>query len=145
MYPLTKRELLQALVARLDDEVEAKSMLQAKLAALEIAGSARTLAGSATTLAAPGSWVSADVGGAENVRKIFADLETERKVFEETRKVRDLRRVGRFVARSEHASDALYLKADVVLRLVEVLVVGTKCSAGLANLRSDVMCCFRYS
>jgi len=104
---------LQALVARLDDEVEAKSMLQAKLAALEIAGSASTLAGSATTLVAPGSWVGADVGGAENVRKIFADLETERKVFEETRKVRHLRRAGRFVARSEHASDDLYWTADV--------------------------------
>ena len=26
------------------------------------------------------------------------------------------------MARSEHASDALYLKADVLLRLVEVLV-----------------------
>ena len=47
-------------------------------------------------------------GGAENVRKIFADLKTERKVFEETRKVRDQRRVGRFVARSEHARDDLY-------------------------------------
>ena len=47
-------------------------------------------------------------GGAENVRKIFADLKTERKVFEETRKVRDLRRECRFVARLEHASDALY-------------------------------------
>jgi len=142
---LTKRELLQALVARLDDEVEAKSMLQSKLAALEIAGSAIALAGSVTTLAAPGSaWVSADVGGAENVSLILANFETERKVFEETRKVRDLKRVGRFVARSEHASDALYLKADVVLRLVEVLVVGTKCSADLANLRSDVLCCFRY-
>ena len=118
MYPLTKRELLQALVARLDDEIEAKSMLQSKLA-----GSATTLAGSATTLAAPGSaWVSADVGGAENVSLILANFETERKIFEETRKVRDLRRVGRFVARSEHASDALYLKADVLLRLVEVLV-----------------------
>ena len=109
---------MQALVARLDDEVEAKSMLQSKLA-----GSATTLAGSATTLAAPGSaWVSADVGGAENVSLILANFETERKIFEETRKVRDLRRVGRFVARSEHASDALYLKADVLLRLVEVLV-----------------------
>jgi hypothetical protein len=43
-----------------------------------------------------------------------------------------MRRVGRFVACSEHASDALYLTADVVLRLVEVHV-GTKCSAGLAN------------
>jgi hypothetical protein len=52
-------------------------------------------------------------GGAENVRKIFADLETERKVFEETRKVRDLRRAGRFVAPSEHASDDLYWTADV--------------------------------
>ena len=100
---------MQALVARLDDEVEAKSMLQSKLAALEIAGSATTLAGSVTTLAAPGSaWVSADVGGAENVSLILANFETERKIFEETRKVRDLRRVGRFVARSEHASDALY-------------------------------------
>jgi len=90
MYPLTKRELLQALVARLDDEVEAKSMLQSKLAALEIAGSATTLAGSATTLAAPGSaWVSADVGGAENVSLILANFETERKIFEETREVRD--------------------------------------------------------
>ena len=47
-------------------------------------------------------------GGAEKVRTIFADLETERKVFEETLKVRDLRRAGRFVARLEHASDALY-------------------------------------
>jgi hypothetical protein len=95
---------LQALVARLDDEVEAKSMLQSKLAALEIAGSATTLAGSVTTLAAPDSaWVSADVGGAENVSLILANFETERKVFEETRKVRDLKRVGRFVARSEHA------------------------------------------
>jgi hypothetical protein len=47
-------------------------------------------------------------GGAENVRKIFADLERERKVFEETRTVRDLRRAGRFVARSEHARDDLY-------------------------------------
>ena len=131
---------MQALVARLDDEIEAKSMLQSKLAALE------EIAGSATTLEAPGSaWASADVGGAENVSLILANFETERKVFEETRKVRDLKRVGRFVARSEHASDALYLKADVVLRLVEVLVVGTKCSAGLANLRSDVLCCFRYS
>ena len=130
---------MQALVARLDDEVEAKSMLQSKLAAVE------KIAGSATALAAPGSaWASADVGGAENVSLILANFETERKVFEETRKVRDLRRVGRFVARSEHASDALYLKADVVLRLVEVLVVGTKCSADLANLRSDVLCCFRY-
>ena len=80
---------MQALVARLDDEVEAKSMLQSKLAALEIAGSAATLAGSATTLAAPGSWVSADVGGAENVSLILANFETERKIFEETRKVRD--------------------------------------------------------
>ena len=136
---------MQALVARLDDEVEAKSMLQSKLAALEIAGSATTLAGSATALAAPGSaWASADVGGAENVSLVLANFETERKVFEETRKVRDLRRVGRFVARSEHASDVLYLKADVVLLLVEFLVVGTKCSAALANLRSDVLCCFRY-
>ena len=76
---------MQALVARLDDEVEAKSMLQSKLA-----GSATTLAGSATTLAAPGSaWVSADVGGAENVSLILANFETERKIFEETRKVRD--------------------------------------------------------
>ena len=129
---------MQALVARLDDEVEAKSMLQSKLAALE------EIAGCATTLAAPGSaWVSADVGGAENVSLILANFETERKIFEETRKVRDLRRVGRFVARSEHASDALYLTADVVLRLVEVLVVGTKCSAGIAKLASDVLCCFR--
>jgi hypothetical protein len=94
---------LQALVARLDDEIEAKSMLQSKLAALE------EIAGSATTLAAPGSaWVSADVGGAENVSLILANFETERKIFEETREVRDLRRVGRFVARSEHASDILY-------------------------------------
>ena len=80
---------MQALVARLDDEVEAKSMLQSKLAALEIAGSASTLAGSATTLAAPGSWVGADVGGADNVSLILANFETERKIFEETRKVRD--------------------------------------------------------
>ena len=135
-----KARALQALVARLDDEIEAKSILQSKLAALEeIAGSVTT------TRAAPDSaGVSADVGGAENVSLILANFETERKVFEETRKVRDLKRVGRFVARSEHASDALYLKADVVLRLVEVLVVGTKCSVDLANLRSDVLCCFRY-
>ena len=84
-------------------------------------------------------------GGADNVRKIFADLETERKVFEETRKVRHLRRAGRFVARSEHASDDLYWTADVVLQLVDVLGVGTKCSAGLANLGSDVLCCFQNS
>ena len=86
--PFDKARALQALVARLDDEVEAKSMLQSKLAALEIAGST-TLAGSATTLASPGSWVSADVGGAENVSLILANFETERKIFEETRKVRD--------------------------------------------------------
>ena len=108
---------MQALVARLDDEIESKSMLQSKLAALE------EIAGSATTLGAPDStWVSADVGGTENVILRLTNFETERKIFEETRKVRDLRRVGRFVARSEHASDALYLKADVLLRLVEVLV-----------------------
>ena len=90
MYHFDTAGAWQALVARLDDEVEAKSMLQSKLAALEIAGSASTLAGSATTLAAPGfSWVSADVGGAENVSLILANFETERKIFEETRKVRD--------------------------------------------------------
>ncbi len=89
MYPFDKAGAWQAFVARLDDEVEAKSMLQAKLAALEIAGSASTLAGSATTLAAPGSWVRADVGGADNVSLILANFETERKIFEETRKVRD--------------------------------------------------------
>ena len=86
--PFDKARVSQALVARLDDEVEAKSMLQSKLAALEIAGST-TLAGSATTLASPGSWVSVDVGGAENVSLILANFETERKIFEETRKVRD--------------------------------------------------------
>ena len=90
MYHFDKARALQALVARLDDEVEAKSMLQSKLAALEIAGSASTLAGSVTTLAAPGSsWVCADAGGAENVSLILANFETERKIFEETRKVRD--------------------------------------------------------
>ena len=90
LVPFDKAGAWQALVARLDDEVEAKSMLQSKLAALEIAGSASTLAGSATTLAAPGfSWVGADVGGADNVSLILAKFETERKIFEETRKVRD--------------------------------------------------------
>ena len=90
MYPFDKARAWQALVARLDDEVEAKSMLQSKLAALENAGSASTIAGSVTTLAAPGSsWVGADAGGAENVSLIIANFETERKIFEETRKVRD--------------------------------------------------------
>ena len=44
--------------------------------------------------------------------------------FEKLRKVRNIRNLssrgrgeGRFVARSEHASDALYLTADEVLRL----------------------------
>ena len=60
----------------------------------------------------------------ETERKAF---ETERKAFTETRKVRNLssksRGECRFVARSEHASDALYFTADAVLRLAEITLL----------------------
>jgi hypothetical protein len=48
------------------------------------------------------------------------------------------------VACSEHASDSLYLTSVVVLLLVEVHVC-TKCSAGLANLGSDVLCSVSFA
>jgi len=79
---------LQALVARLDDEIEANSMMQSKLAALE------EIIGSATTLASPvSSGVDPDVSAGtaacfQNVDNILSNFETQRKAFEETRKVR---------------------------------------------------------
>ena len=82
---------MQALVARLDHEFEANSILRSKLAALE------EIIGSATTLASPGSsGVDPDVGAGtaacfQNVNNILSNFETQRKAFEETRKVRSER------------------------------------------------------
>ena len=63
----------------------------------------------------------------ETERKSF---EAERKAFTKTRKVRNIRNLSsrsrgecRFVARSEHASDALYFTADAVLRLAEITLL----------------------
>ena len=122
---------MQALVARLDDEIEANSILQSKLAALE------EIIGSATTLASPSSsGVDPDVGAGtaacfQNVNNILSNFETQRKAFEETRKVRSaLSRCvtmcvtgegSRSVCSSLRARQCYpVLTADVVLWLVDV-------------------------
>ena len=137
MYPFDTARALQALVARLDDEIEAKSMLQSKLAALE------EISGSATTLAAPdSSWVRADAGvstaaGAQNVSNILAHFENERKVFEETRQVRsEGSRSVRSSLRKCQCCAVVHRRSVVARRLY---VVGLKLSTGLANFEVDVL------
>ncbi len=88
--PFDKARALQALVARLDDEIEAKSMLQSRLAVFEgilfSAAQSSTSVSLSTNLSIDGyDKVNADIS-----RIQMEQIERERSAFEDARKVNNI-------------------------------------------------------
>ena len=85
---LDNARALQALVARLDDEIEAKSMLQSKLAAFQGNGFSATLSSTTVSLCTNLSTDGHDPVVATISRIQLEQIEKERSAFEDARKVK---------------------------------------------------------
>jgi hypothetical protein len=86
--PFDNARALQALVARLDDEIESKSMLKSKLAAFQGNGFSATLSSTTVSLSTNLSTDGYDKVVAAISRIQLEQIEKERSTFEDARKVK---------------------------------------------------------